>query len=236
MAVPPTKSYHLEWLEFAQAQIRSYSHKLNMRGTKRKSAATFKRGTVHSRVQLPGHRGPRRRSGRSLKHLVTAIAELDGLGVTFVILKDHWDLSTPSGRLMFQIEGAMAEFERSLIAERIRAGMRRRTLEGLSLGWSPIRADHARLVADRLSGMPLTQVTRRYPVSRASVVRWVREAQRKSADAIPPPPWFPKLPVRSPTAASSRASRWSGRSSPRSDCPGAPRRLGTAITNVRCAW
>jgi DNA invertase Pin-like site-specific DNA recombinase len=125
------------------------------------------------------------RFGRSLKHLVTAIAELEALGITFVSLKDNWDLSTPSGRLMFQIVGAMAEFERSLIAERIRAGMRRRRLEGLSLGRSPIQVDHARLVADRLSGLSLTQVARRYSVSRASVVRWVREAQRKNADAIP---------------------------------------------------
>ena len=125
------------------------------------------------------------RLGRSLKHLVTAIAELEALGVTFVSLKDNWDLGTPSGRLMFQIVGAMSEFERSLIAERIRAGMRRRRLEGMALGRASIQVDHARLVADRLSGMSLTQVARRYSVSRASVVRWVREAQRKSAEAIP---------------------------------------------------
>ena len=125
------------------------------------------------------------RFGRSLKHLVTAIAELEALGVTFISLKDNWDLSTPSGRLMFQIVGAMAEFERSLIAERIRAGMRRHRLEGLSLGRAPIQVDHARLVADRLSGMSLTQVARRYSVSRASVVRWVREARRESAETIP---------------------------------------------------
>jgi DNA invertase Pin-like site-specific DNA recombinase len=124
------------------------------------------------------------RFGRSLKHLVTAIAELEALGVTFVSLKDNWDLSTPSGRLMFQIVGAMAEFERSLIAERIRAGMRLRKLEGLALGRAPIPVDHARLVADRVSGMSLTQVARKFSVSRASVVRWVREAQRKNAEVI----------------------------------------------------
>jgi DNA invertase Pin-like site-specific DNA recombinase len=86
---------------------------------------------------------------------------------------------------MFQIVAAMAEFERSLIAERIRAGMRRRKLEGLALGRAPIQVDHARLVADRVSGMSLTQVAKRYSVSRASVVRWVREAQRKNVEAIP---------------------------------------------------
>jgi hypothetical protein len=51
------------------------------------------------------------RFGRSLKHLVNALADLDSYGVAFVSLRDNLDLSTPSGRLMFQIIGAMAEFE-----------------------------------------------------------------------------------------------------------------------------
>ena len=101
------------------------------------------------------------RFGRSLRHLVTAIAELEALGVTFVSLKDNWDLGTPSGRLMFQIVGAMAEFERELIRERIKAGMRRRRLEGMALGRAPIQVDHARLAADRLSGMSLTTVAKK---------------------------------------------------------------------------
>src|ERR1019366_1624755 len=54
------------------------------------------------------------RFGGSLKHLVNALADLDSYGVAFVSLRDNLDLSTPSGRLMFQIIGAMAEFERSL--------------------------------------------------------------------------------------------------------------------------
>ena len=60
------------------------------------------------------------RFGRSLKHLVNALAEFEALGITFASLKDNLDLSTPSGRLMFQIIGAMAEFEKSLIQERVR--------------------------------------------------------------------------------------------------------------------
>jgi DNA invertase Pin-like site-specific DNA recombinase len=47
---------------------------------------------------------------RSLRHLVNALAELEALGVAFISLRDNLDLSTPSGRLMFQIIGAMAEF------------------------------------------------------------------------------------------------------------------------------
>lgn len=121
------------------------------------------------------------RFGRSLKHLVTAIAELESLGVTFVSLRDNWDLSTPSGRLMFQIVGAMAEFERELIRERIKAGMRRRRLEGLPMGRAPLAVDHQSLVRDRLSGMSLTKVSKKYSVSRASVVRFAREATKREA-------------------------------------------------------
>jgi DNA invertase Pin-like site-specific DNA recombinase len=74
------------------------------------------------------------RFGRSLKPLVNALADLDSYGVAFVSLQDNLDLSTPSGRLMFQIIGAMAEFERSLIQERVRAGLRNAKLKGKTLG------------------------------------------------------------------------------------------------------
>jgi DNA invertase Pin-like site-specific DNA recombinase len=63
-----------------------------------------------------------------------ALADLDAYGVAFVSLRDNLDLSTPSGRLMFQIIGAMAEFERSLIQERVRAGLRNAKLKGKTLG------------------------------------------------------------------------------------------------------
>lgn len=74
------------------------------------------------------------RFARSLKHLVVALAEFESLGVQFVSLKDNLDLTTPSGRLMFQIIGAMAEFERSLIQERVRAGLRNARAKGKRLG------------------------------------------------------------------------------------------------------
>jgi DNA invertase Pin-like site-specific DNA recombinase len=136
------------------------------------------------------------RFGRSLKHLVTTLAELEALGVTFVSLKDNWDLSTPSGRLMFQIVGAMAEFERSLIVERIRAGMRRRRLEGLPLGRSPLDIDREALVRDRRL-MSLTKVAKKYGVSRATVVRFARESQKRESAQVAglQPAAVPQAPV-----------------------------------------
>jgi DNA invertase Pin-like site-specific DNA recombinase len=77
------------------------------------------------------------RFGRSLRHLVNALAEFESLGVAFVSLQDNLDLSTPSGCLMFQIVGAMAEFERSLIVERVKAGMRNARAKGKRVGRPP---------------------------------------------------------------------------------------------------
>lgn len=77
------------------------------------------------------------RFGRSLRHLVDALAELEAQGVAFVSLRDNLDLSTPAGRLMFQIIGAMAEFERALIAERVKAGMRNARAKGRRVGRPP---------------------------------------------------------------------------------------------------
>ena len=74
------------------------------------------------------------RWSRSLKHLVNSLADLDAYGVAFVSLRDNLDLSSPSGRLMFQIIGSMAEFERSLIVERVRAGLRNAKAKGVRLG------------------------------------------------------------------------------------------------------
>jgi len=63
------------------------------------------------------------RFGRSLKHLVSALGESEALGIAFVSLRDSFDLTTPAGRLMFNMVASFAEFERDLIRERVRAGI-----------------------------------------------------------------------------------------------------------------
>src|SRR5712671_5479560 len=92
------------------------------------------------------------RFGRSLKHLVNALAELAALGVAFISLRDNLDLSTPSGRLMFQIIGAMAEFERALIQERVRAGIRNARAKGKRLGRPRVICDASRIADLRAKG------------------------------------------------------------------------------------
>ena len=98
------------------------------------------------------------RFGRSLRHLVNALAELEALGVTFVSLKDNLDLSTPAGRLMFQIIGAMAEFERSLIAERVKAGLRNARAKGKRLGRPPMVLDRAQIARLRAQGRSIREI------------------------------------------------------------------------------
>lgn len=91
------------------------------------------------------------RFGRFLRHLVNVLAELEGRGIAFVSMRDNLDLSTPSGRLRFQIIGAMAEFERALIQERVVAGLRNARAKGKRLGRPPMFVDTARIAVLRQS-------------------------------------------------------------------------------------
>ncbi len=63
------------------------------------------------------------RVGRSLKHLIAVIEQLEGIGVGFQSVTESIDTTTPGGRLVFHVFGALAEFERALIRERTRAGL-----------------------------------------------------------------------------------------------------------------
>jgi DNA invertase Pin-like site-specific DNA recombinase len=117
------------------------------------------------------------RFGRSLRHLVNALAELEAMGLTFISLRDNLDLSTPSGRLMFQIIGAMAEFERSLIQERVKAGLRNAKAKGRHLGRPRANVDESRVEALRASGASWRAVAEKLGVGVGTVHRI---AQRRS--------------------------------------------------------
>lgn len=77
------------------------------------------------------------RWGRSLKHLVNSLSELQSIGISFVSYSENIDLSTPAGTMMFHVIGAMAEFERSLAQDRIRAGMSLAVARGVRIGRTP---------------------------------------------------------------------------------------------------
>lgn len=111
------------------------------------------------------------RFARSLKHLITALADFEALGVAFVSLRDNLDLSTPSGRLMFQIIGAMAEFERALIQERVRAGLRNAKAKGKRLGRPRSVVDVAKIAALRASGAPWRMISKELGVGIGTLYR-----------------------------------------------------------------
>lgn len=111
------------------------------------------------------------RFGRSLKHLVNALADLDAYGVAFVSLSDNLDLSTPSGRLMFQIIGAMSEFERALIQERVRAGLRNARAKGKRLGRPRVTVDVPRIAALRAQGFSWASIAATLKVGEGTVRR-----------------------------------------------------------------
>jgi DNA invertase Pin-like site-specific DNA recombinase len=117
------------------------------------------------------------RVARSTRHFLQVMDEFDDLGIEFVSRRENVDTSGPMGRLFLTLIASIAELEADLIKERIRAGMRRRKLEGYRLGRQPLDVDREAVVADRLNGISLTKVAKKYGVSRASVIRFVRNAQ-----------------------------------------------------------
>jgi DNA invertase Pin-like site-specific DNA recombinase len=119
------------------------------------------------------------RIARSTKNFLTIIDELTDLNVEFISAREAIDTSGPIGRMFVTLIGSIAELERSILSERIKSGMRRVLLEGGRLGRAPLNIDRATIVRDRLSGMSLTQVAKRHRVSRATVVRLVRESTQR---------------------------------------------------------
>lgn len=121
------------------------------------------------------------RVARSTKHFLSVVDELDSLGIEFTSRRENIATDGAMGRLFLTIISSIAELEADLIKERIRAGMRRRKMDGLPVGRQPLDVDHDAIVAARQGGMSLTQVAQRFGVSRASVVRWVRESRHSTS-------------------------------------------------------
>ena len=80
------------------------------------------------------------RLGRSLEDLVGFLSDLHAYGIDLFLHQQGLDTTTPSGRMMFQMMGVFAEFERAMIQERVRAGLERARAQGKRLGRRPIDA------------------------------------------------------------------------------------------------
>jgi DNA invertase Pin-like site-specific DNA recombinase len=121
------------------------------------------------------------RVARSTRHFLQVLDELDSLGVEFISASEAVDTTQPMGRLFLTLIRSISELEGALIRERVRQGMARRRLEGFRLGRTPLDVDRDAIVCDRLSGMSLPKTAKKHRVSRASVVRLVRQARQRSA-------------------------------------------------------
>ena len=92
------------------------------------------------------------RQARSVRHFLETLDELNRLGVEFLSFREQLDTGGPLGRAVVIIVGAIAELERSLIVERVRAGLRRAKLEGRRLGRPPMQVNREALWEDRQRG------------------------------------------------------------------------------------
>lgn len=115
------------------------------------------------------------RIARSVKHFLDILDELNRLNIEFVSFREQIDTGGPLGRAIVVIIGAIAELERNLIIERVRAGMRRARLEGRPIGRRPIELDRTAILRDRQHGHSLGQLARTYHVSRTTIHRVLQE-------------------------------------------------------------
>lgn len=125
------------------------------------------------------------RLGRSLPDLVALLGELQARGVDLFLHQQALDTSTPTGRMMFQMLGVFAEFERSLIRSRVLAGLERTRAKGTRLGRPPLEADKAAAIRSLLaSGVGIRETARRTGVGASTVQRMgTAVATEQGADA-----------------------------------------------------
>jgi DNA invertase Pin-like site-specific DNA recombinase len=116
------------------------------------------------------------RIGRSLIDLLGTIQSLEACGVDLYLDQQAIDTTTPMGKLMFQVTGAFAEFERSMIRQRINAGLKRAVAEGKQLGRPQIEPEMERKIRAMLAkGVGINSVARELGVGNSVVERIRRE-------------------------------------------------------------
>jgi DNA invertase Pin-like site-specific DNA recombinase len=121
------------------------------------------------------------RLARSVKHFLEVLDELSRLNIEYVSFRENIDTGGPLGRAVVVIIGAVAELERNLIIERVRAGMRRAKLEGQHIGRQPLELDHAAILRDRQQGLSFRQIARGHRISTATVQRVLRRQPPQAA-------------------------------------------------------
>jgi len=130
------------------------------------------------------------RFARSVSHLLRALDTFRSLGIDFISFSEQLDTSTPTGKMVFTVLGAVAELERSLIVERVRAGMRNARVKGRRIGRPPrtcLNQDARRSIfeAYAMGGVSLRQLAVRFGTSIGTVQRCIQLYQKASTQPLP---------------------------------------------------
>ncbi len=123
------------------------------------------------------------RLARSVRHFLDVLDQLNHLNIEFVSFRENLDTAGPLGRAVVTIISVVAELERALIVERVRAGIRRARLEGRRIGRAPLEVDRPALLKDRARGLSLAEIAKLHRISRSSVCRVLRQSQIHQLDA-----------------------------------------------------
>jgi DNA invertase Pin-like site-specific DNA recombinase len=117
------------------------------------------------------------RFARSVSHLLRALETFNALGIAFVSLSEQLDTSTPTGKMVFTVLGAVAELERSLIVERVKAGLRNARAKGKRLGRPSKVLDVARIARLRSQGRTVREIADELGYSRSLVHKTLAKAK-----------------------------------------------------------
>lgn len=136
------------------------------------------------------------RFARSVSHLLRALETFQALGIHFVSLSESIDTATPAGKLVFTVLGAVAELERSLIVERVKAGLRNAKAKGKRLGRPQVIKDHAQIATLRAQGRSWPQIAKQLGVGVGTAHRAYQELSKNhSSDSLS------RIPVSATLAA-----------------------------------
>jgi DNA invertase Pin-like site-specific DNA recombinase len=118
------------------------------------------------------------RFARSTRHLINALSEFQSLNIDFISYSESIDTTAPLGRMVFTVVSAIAEFERDLIRERVKAGVQKARQKGKRLGRSPVCVDINKLAKLRSEGLSMRQIAQRLGISKAKVVGLIKSMKR----------------------------------------------------------
>jgi DNA invertase Pin-like site-specific DNA recombinase len=125
------------------------------------------------------------RFARSVSHLLRALETFKSLGIDFVSYSEQMDTSTPAGKMVFTVLGAVAELERSLIVERVRAGLRNAKAKGKRLGRPRVVVDAARIAVLRSQGLSWAKIGEALGLGEGTVRRSAQASARNPSETAP---------------------------------------------------